>query len=102
MSLENLKTRANLFFLSLFLLESQIGLALGGGGEFESRMKNLTELLINVVLPLVSVAGLLYAVFLAIMGDGAAKMRLWMVTICSIIGFLAPHLISFIKMASGY
>ena len=71
-------------------------------GGFESKMQGLTTKLITVVLPLVSILGLVYAVFLAITGDGAAKGRIITVIICSVIGFLAPHIISWFQSASGY
>jgi len=71
------------------------------GGGFESKMQGLTTKLITVVLPLVSVLGLVYAVILALTGDGAAKGRIIMVIVCSIVGFLAPHIISWFQSAAG-
>ena len=69
---------------------------------FESRMKGLTNQLMTVILPLMSVLGLVYAVILALTGDGSAKGRIIMVIICSIVGFLAPHIISWFQSAVGY
>lgn len=70
-------------------------------GGFETKMQNLTTQLITVILPLVSVLGLVYAVILALTGDGAAKGRIIMVIVCSIVGFLAPHIISWFQSAAG-
>ena len=71
------------------------------GGGFESKMQGLTTKLITVILPLVSVLGLVYAVILALTGDGGAKTRIIMVIVCSIVGFIAPHLISWVQSAAG-
>jgi uncharacterized membrane protein len=70
-------------------------------GGFESKMQGLTTKLITVILPLVSVIGLVYAVILALTGDGAAKARIIMVIVCSIIGFMAPHIIGWFQSAAG-
>ena len=72
------------------------------GSGFENRMKGLTNQLMTVVLPLMSVLGLVYAVILALIGDGAAKGRIIMVIVCSIVGFLAPHIISWFQSAVGH
>ena len=72
------------------------------GNVFESKMQNLTNSLITVVLPFLSVLGLLYAVILALFGDGAARGRIIMVIVCSIIGFLAPHIIGWFQSVTGY
>jgi len=71
------------------------------GGGFESKMQGLTTKLITVILPLVSVLGLVYAVILALTGDGAAKGRIIMVIVCSIVGFMAPHIIGWFQSAAG-
>lgn len=70
-------------------------------GGFESKMQGLTNKLITVVLPLISILGLVYAVILAVTGDAGAKMRIVMVIGCSVVGFLAPHIISWFQSASG-
>ena len=69
--------------------------------EFESRTKSLTSNLISTVLPLASTLGLVYAAFLAVTGDASAKIRIITVVVCSIVGFLAPHFIEWLKMAAG-
>lgn len=70
-------------------------------GGFESRMSNLNSMLVSKVLPLVSILGLVYAVILALTGDGAGKGRIIMVIGCSILGFLAPFLIRWLQGVVG-
>jgi len=72
-----------------------------GASGFESKLNNLTSSLINVVLPAVSILGLVYAAILATTGDTGAKQRMVMIIIASIIGFLAPIIINWFKSASG-
>jgi hypothetical protein len=79
--------------------ESAFAQVIGGG--FESKMQGLTTKLITVILPLVSILGLVYAVILALTGDGAAKGRIIMVIVCSIVGFMAPHIIGWFQSAAG-
>ena len=73
-----------------------------GGGNFESKMTGLTNKLVSTLLPIASILGLVYACFLAVMGDGAAKQRITMVIVCCIIGLLAPVIIPWIKSIVGY
>ena len=68
---------------------------------FESKMKGLTDQLISVVLPLMSVLGLIYATLLAVIGDPTARVRILTVIGCSIVGFLAPHIISWLQSIAG-
>ena len=68
-----------------------------GGSGFESRMENLQNKFINVVLPLMSILGLVYAGVLAASGNEAAKGKIMVIIIGSIVGFLAPHIIGWIK-----
>ena len=75
----------SLVMLTLYCSEAAWSQLLGSG--FESRMKGLTNQLMTVILPLISVLGLVYAVILALTGDGAAKGRIIMVIVCSIVGF---------------
>jgi type IV secretory pathway VirB2 component (pilin) len=83
----------------VFFPDSVFAQVMGGG--FETKMHGLTTKLITVVLPLVSVLGLVYAVIMALTGDGGAKGRIIMVIGCSIVGFLAPHIISWFQSAAG-
>ena len=85
--------------ISLLILMPEMGFAFGG---FESRMESLTRSLITIVMPALSILGLIYASILAIMGDGAAKSRIVTVLVCSVIGFLAPLIIKWLQYASGY
>lgn len=87
-------------FIAIMLFFPDSAFAQYGGG-FESKMQGLTNKLITVILPLVSVLGLVYAVILALTGDGAAKGRIIMVIVCSIVGFMAPHIISWFQSAAG-
>ena len=72
------------------------------GYEFESKMKGLSDSLVSVVLPLVSILGLVYAAILAVMGDGSAKGRITMVIVASILGFLAGPIIRWVQSIMGY
>ncbi len=73
----------------------------GIGGGFESRMEALQSKFINVVLPLMSIMGLIYAGILAASGNEAAKGKIVIIIIGCIVGFLAPHLIGWIKGILG-
>ena len=90
-----------LILIGLYFLEPSWAQFIGSSG-FESRMQGLTSQLMTVVLPLISVLGLVYAVILALTGDGGAKGRIIMVIVCSIVGFLAPHIISWFQSAVGH
>lgn len=70
------------------------------GGGFESKMQNLTTKLVNVVLPLVSILGLVYAVILSVSGDGSGKGRVITVIVMSVVGFLAPVIIRWFQSAT--
>lgn len=72
-----------------------------GASGFESKLNSLTNGLINVILPAVSVLGLIYAAILLATGDAAAKQRMIMVVIASVIGFLAPLIIGWFRSVSG-
>ena len=69
---------------------------------FEGKMRGLNQSLTSMVLPLVSILGLVYAAILAAMGDGAAKGRMTMVIVASILGFLAGPIIRWIQAVMGY
>ena len=72
------------------------------GSGFEGRMEQLTNRLVSVILPLLSILGLVYAVFLALMGDGSARGRIVTVIVCSVVGFLAPYIIRWFQSAAGH
>jgi hypothetical protein len=67
------------------------------GGNFEAKVSGLTTALINQILPLLSVIGIFYASALAMNGSPEAKNRIILVIGCSIVGFLAPYLIQWLK-----
>lgn len=69
--------------------------------QFEAKTQALTTNLISTVLPLLSTLGIVYAVFLALTGDAGAKAKIFAVIGCSLVGFLAPHLINWLKAAAG-
>lgn len=77
-------------------------LALANFGGFESRVQSLTKSIVTIVLPALSILGLIYASALAVTGDGAAKGRINTVIVCSVIGFLAPLIIRWLQSASGF
>ena len=72
-----------------------------GGSGFEGRIKGFTDNLISVILPAVSILGLLYAALLAASGDEGAKRRMILVVFASVIGFLAPVIIRWFQSAAG-
>lgn len=85
--------------ISLLILIPEMGLTFGG---FESRIESLTRSLITIIMPALSILGLIYAAILAVMGDASAKARIVTVIVCSVIGFLAPLIIKWLQYASGY
>lgn len=86
-----------LFLVFSSVLAPESAYADFGGSGFESRMENLQNKFINVVLPLMSILGLVYAGVLAASGNEAAKGKIMVIIIGSIVGFLAPHIIGWIK-----
>ncbi len=85
-------------FFALFAFYPELSFAQSG---FESKVDSLTDKLIAVVLPAVSILGLIYAAILAASGDAAAKGRMILVIGASIVGFLAPVIIDWFKAAVG-
>lgn len=67
------------------------------GGAFESKLGNLRDSLIGVVLPLVSTIGLVYAAILAISGSGEGRGKVVGVVVMSIVGFMARYIIEFFQ-----
>ena len=84
--------------VALFALFPELAFAQSG---FESKVGSLTSKLVTVVLPAVSVIGLIYAAILAASGDAGAKGRMILVIGASIVGFLAPVIIDWVKSAVG-
>ena len=73
----------------------------GGGGDFQSKIGGVTRGLVDVLLPAVSVLGLVYAAILAATGDAEAKSRMVLIAVASIVGFLAPMIIHWLQNISG-
>lgn len=73
----------------------------GGGGDFQTKIGGVTKGLVNVLLPAVSVLGLVYAAILAATGDAEAKSRMVLIAVASIVGFLAPMIIRWLQSISG-
>lgn len=71
-------------------------------GEFESRMSGLSNKLITVVMPSLSLLGLIYSAFLGLSGSAEGKQKMIVVIFCSVFGLLAPFIINFLKSAVGY
>jgi len=85
---------------SLVLIDPAFAQGFGGSG-FESRIQGFTNNLISVILPAVSILGLLYAAMLAASGDEGARKRMLLVIIASVIGFMAPMIIRWFQSAAG-
>tara|TARA_B110001454_G_scaffold219192_1_gene251135 strand:- start:21409 stop:21720 length:312 start_codon:yes stop_codon:yes gene_type:complete len=90
-----------LAFISITLFVPELSFAQYGGGDFQSKVGGVTKGLVNVLLPAVSVLGLVYAAILAATGDAEAKSRMVLVAVASIVGFLAPMLIRWLQSISG-
>ena len=67
------------------------------GGGLESKLGNLRDALIGVILPLVSTIGLAYAVLLAMTGQGEGRGKVIGVVAMSIVGFMARYIIEFFQ-----
>ncbi len=92
----------NLCWIALLLTKSRLAIGQNfGGGAFESKIQGVTSAIVSVVLPAVSALGLIYAAILAASGDQGAKNRIALVIGTSVVGFLAPVIISWIKAAAG-
>ncbi len=91
-----------LAFAAVMVLVPELSFAQSyGGGEFQNRMSGLTSNLVNVLLPAVSILGLVYAAILAAMGDESSKSRMVLVILASIVGFLAPLFIRWLQSFMG-
>ncbi len=71
------------------------------GGAFESKVSRLTDSIVTIILPAVSILGLIYAAILAAIGDSDARRRMALVLGASIVGFMAKFIIGWLKSASG-
>ena len=89
------------FLVGCFFVFMDPAFSQWGGMGFESRIQSLTNNIISVLLPAVAILGLLYAAILAASGDEAAKKRMILVVVASVIGFLAPLIIRWFQSAAG-
>lgn len=87
--------------IGVTLFMPELVLAQYGGGDFQSKIGGVTKGLVNVLLPAVSVLGLVYAAILAATGDSEAKSRMVLIAFASIVGFLAPIIIRWLQSISG-
>ena len=72
-----------------------------GSNDLASRISGLTNKIMTVILPAVSILGLIYGAILAATGDQSARSRMVLIVIASTIGFLAPVIIRWLQSASG-
>ncbi len=82
---------------AIIMLFPELSFAQFGGSGFEDKIRSINSSLITRILPLLSVLGLIYASVLAINGDEGAKGKIMMVLIASVVGFLAPTIIEWLK-----
>ena len=87
--------------MGVMLFVPELAFAQYAGGDFQSKIGGVTKGLVNVLLPAVSILGLVYAALLAATGDAGAKARMVLVAVASIIGFLAPMIIKWLQNISG-
>ena len=73
----------------------------GRSGGFESKLGNLRDALIGVVLPLISSIALVYAAMLALSGSGEGRGKVIGVVVMSIVGFLSRYIIEFFQSITG-
>ena len=94
------------FFLKAVLMLALVPFCLEAqqffsGGAFESKLGNLRDSLIGVVLPLVSTIGLVYAVILCVTGSGEGRGKVVGVVVMSVVGFMARYIIEFFQGIAG-
>jgi hypothetical protein len=81
----------------LLALCPEIAMAQFSGGALESKVNGVTSGLINFLLPAASVIGLVYSAILAATGDASAKARMVLISICCVVGMLAPLIIRWLQ-----
>jgi type IV secretory pathway VirB2 component (pilin) len=74
-------------------------MALAQAASFDSKVNSLTNMILMKILPAVAVFGLIYAAFLAAIGDESSKRRIVLVVIASIVGILAKFIIPMFQSA---
>ena len=73
----------------------------GRGQGLESRLGNLRDALIGIVLPLISSIALVYAAMLALTGSGEGRGKVVGVVVMSIVGFMARYVVEFFQSITG-
>lgn len=87
----------------LFIPEAALAQVGGiGGSGLESKIKGLTQSILTVILPSISVLGLMYSAMLAATGDQSARPRMTLIIFASVVGMLAPVIVSWLQRVSGF
>lgn len=86
---------------ALVILFPEITYAAVVKSGFENKMSALQSKFTGVILPIMSVFGLVYAGILAATGNEGAKGKITFCIIGSITGFLAPYIIGWIQGVLG-
>jgi len=83
-------------FVLLALTDPALAGPIGKSG-FEGKMSLLQDKFIGVILPLMSIFGLVTAGILAAIGNESAKGKIVFCVVGSAVGFLAPYIIGWIQ-----
>lgn len=83
--------------LALIIFSPELGFASIVKSGFENKMSALQSKFTGVILPIMSVFGLVYAGILAATGNEGAKGKITFCLIGSVVGFLAPYIIGWIQ-----
>jgi len=86
-----------MLFAVLVLFNPELAFAQFAGGGLESKVSGITSGLLNFVLPAASIIGLVYCGILAAIGDASAKGRMIFIAVASVIAFLAPLIVGWLK-----
>ena len=87
--------------LAVTIFVPELSFAQYGGSDFQTKIGGVTRNLVDVLLPAVSILGLVYAAILAATGDAEAKSRMVLIAVASIVGFLATMIIRWLQNISG-
>ncbi len=88
-----------LFFLALGIMIFVPEFSFAQSGGFDTKVNNITNMIVGKILPAVSVFGLVYAAILAATGDESSKRRMVLVIVASIVGILAKFIIPMFQSA---
>ncbi len=83
--------------LALIVFSPEFSFASIVKSGFENKMSALQSKFTGVILPIMSVFGLVYAGILAATGNEGAKGKITFCLIGSVVGFLAPYIIGWIQ-----